>query len=294
MRKIYSIILLFLSIIFSKNLEICGANAIDNFSNYSKEDILKGLDEQREYYYTLYVNTTNTNDKEKIVKIISVIENMIDFKKNNNYLNKGFFPDFFLFDSVICVNAYFNSNGYILSSELLLQSLNNEVIDSEYVPIEEHIKVIKETSIFWEIIDGRNTKGDALFDYSDKKEFQDLCYAIHNFSYIKPFPNSQSMIIHDRYDYNLDTYGWNSIEGVMVNTMAKAQEAGVINPFILNLEFEVPCEFEFESKTNFYHSYKCKHCDLIKEERHTFKQHNMGMICLLCGYFTLGNVSIEK
>lgn len=128
--------------------------------------------------------------------------------------------------------AYFNSNDYDLSAELLLHARDNTVLDSLYEPTYGYL--VCHSAVFQNIANGTSVSGSASFpnsgDYIDK----DLYYSIHAFSYTKPDEESTTVVISDRYDF-AEEDNISSVVDLAVGIMYKAQQAGVITPFLITI-----------------------------------------------------------
>ncbi len=131
--------------------------------------------------------------------------------------------------AVVAINAWFNSNDYNLSSELLTYAYNNDSLDIVYKP--SNISAIKDTSTYLNIVDGEELFGGLRFENDGNAQQKDLYYAIHNFEYSKS-ESASVVVISDRYDFQFGDSSYGSgIPGAAVDTMALAQDAGVIVPF---------------------------------------------------------------
>lgn len=67
----------------------------------------------------------------------------------------------------------------------------------------------------------------------------DLYYAIHSFDFFKSSPSSRVVNIFDTYDFEHDEDAYNTIPGIAVETMYRAQEAGVLKPYFVLFEVAV-------------------------------------------------------
>lgn len=121
------------------------------------------------------------------------------------------------------VNAYFNVNGYKLSSELLLHAKSNKILDSTYNPL--NTDDLQNSTLLKQLSNNSNTSGSSAFTKSDG---DDLYYAIRGFTYTKSV-SGRALSLRDRYDYheNSDT----GVSGVAISWMYDAQERGVLTPF---------------------------------------------------------------
>ncbi len=129
--------------------------------------------------------------------------------------------------AVAAVIAYFNSNGYSLAAELLTHAKDNTKLNSNYYP--SNGQRVKQSPTFTSIANGKKTSGSAAFENTGNTVQKDLFYAIHNFNWTKSSASSKTVTIRDRYDYAPGDYS--GIAGIAVDTMYKAQQAGVIVPY---------------------------------------------------------------
>lgn len=67
----------------------------------------------------------------------------------------------------------------------------------------------------------------------------DLYDAIHSFDFFKSSPSSRVVNIFDTYDFEHDEDAYNTIPGIAVETMYRAQEAGVLKPYFVLFEVAV-------------------------------------------------------
>lgn len=134
--------------------------------------------------------------------------------------------------AVASVIAFFNMSGYKLAAELLAHARDNTKLDSSYIPTNGNL--VKKSSVFKNIANGTGTKGSASFENSGSTEEKDLYYAIHSFNWTKSSKTSKTVKISDRYDYKAGDHN-GGIAGVAIDTMAKAQDAGVIVPYYVNI-----------------------------------------------------------
>lgn len=128
--------------------------------------------------------------------------------------------------------AYFNSNDYVLSAELLLHAKENTVLDSVYEPTNGYL--VCHSAVFRSIAEGTSVSGSASFPNSGDTIDKDLYYSIHAFSYTKPDETSTTVVISDRYDF-AEEDNISSVVDLAVGIMYKAQQAGVITPFLVSI-----------------------------------------------------------
>lgn len=132
------------------------------------------------------------------------------------------------------VNAYFQSKGYVLASELLLHAYDNGELDSMYTPV--HKDLITKSAVFQKIKrDNSRLESSDEFPNSGDTVDKDLYYAIHAFRFLKS-PTGRVVNIEDRYDYAKGS-NYPSISGVATDWMYHAQEAGTLTPFFTSIAF---------------------------------------------------------
>lgn len=132
--------------------------------------------------------------------------------------------------AVSAVVAYFNQQGYVLSAELLTHAKDNDVLDSAYTP--SNSALMTQTTKYAELCSNGLTSGTANFVKTGATVDDDFYYAIHACSYTKD-TEANTITVTDRYDFAPND--WSDIQGVAVDTMYNAQEAGVIVPFQLSI-----------------------------------------------------------
>lgn len=128
--------------------------------------------------------------------------------------------------AVAAVIAYFSSQGYTLSAELLTHARDNDVLDSSYTPT--NTALVTQSTLYAELVSNGLASGSDAFEKTGATVDDDLYYAIHGFSYTKDTANN-TLTITDRYDFAPND--WSDIQGVAVDMMYKAQEAGTIVPY---------------------------------------------------------------
>lgn len=135
--------------------------------------------------------------------------------------------------SVSTVVAYFNSQGYYLSAELLTHARNNTTINSNYTPSYGYL--CNGSPLLAQIWKDSTTSGSGVFPKSGTATaLLDLYYAIHAFNYTKTISLSNSSLnVSDRYDYASGDY--TGVAGVAVNTMYQAQQAGILVPYYVKI-----------------------------------------------------------
>lgn len=130
--------------------------------------------------------------------------------------------------------TYFNSNGYVLAAELLQHMKSNKDINSPYKP--SHSNVIKNTNVYYDIVNTNQVQGGATFEKEDTIESIDAFYALHMVNYNKT-PNNTGIVISDRYDYAFDGKYDDFFTDAAVNAMYTLQNRGILTPYYVILEY---------------------------------------------------------
>ena len=182
-------------------------------------------------YKNILSDATNDADVSIVENLILTLEEMLS---EYQMYKIGVLPYKFhviYSPAVSAVIAYFNSQGYSLAAELLTHAKNNTSLNSNYFPVNGSI--VKNSSVFKSIANGTKTSGSSRFNNVGGKIDKDLYYAIHNFDFTKSSPSSKIVRLCDRYDFAPGDYS--GIAGIAVDTMYKAQQAGVIVPYYVNI-----------------------------------------------------------
>ena len=205
--------------------------AIEESLSANGTDVLKEINDMITDYTALLPGATTTEETAKIMNLIATLEEMRD--EYTLYASGISTCKFHLIYSpaVAAVIAYFNSKGYDLSAELLTHAKQNTVVNTNYVPVNG--QRVKQSNVFTSIAKATKTSGSASFPNEGNSVQKDLYYAIHAFSYTKTSATSKTVTIRDRYDFAPGDY--NGIAGIAIDTMYKAQEAGVIVPYYVNI-----------------------------------------------------------
>lgn len=164
-------------------------------------------------------------DAEQIAVIDDMIEEYTAYQNGTLAVPYGSFHLIYS-PAVSAVVAYFNQQGYILSAELLAHAKDNNVLDSSYIP--SNGALMTQTAKYAELCANGLTSGTANFVKTGATVDDDFYYAIHACTYTKN-AEVNAITVTDRYDFAPND--WSDIQGVAVDTMYKAQEAGVIVPF---------------------------------------------------------------
>ena len=168
--------------------------------------------------------------------MITATENLIhdysDYKlfQSSNIKIQGSYDPIYS-AAVATVVAYFETNNYNLSAELLTHASDNDVVNSKYYPNYGYRCAGSPVTLgIWN--SSGNFSGSGIFPKNAfaSAELNDLYYAIHKFNYKKYFSSSGNYLeISDRYDYASGDY--TGVAGVAIQTMYQAQQAGVIVPY---------------------------------------------------------------
>ena len=128
--------------------------------------------------------------------------------------------------AVAAVVAWFSMKEYYLSAELLITARDNNNVNYVYnVGGMNRTKVLN-NDVVANIVSSRRTRGSGEFTTSNADP--DLYYAIHYFDYEK---KNGILFITDIYDYAHQDLPYVSLQDMAVDTMARAQDAGVIVPY---------------------------------------------------------------
>ena len=114
---------------------------------------------------------------------------------------------------------------------MLTHAKDNTKLNSNYYPTNG--SRVGQSSVFKSIASGTKTSGSGEFKNSGTTVDKDLYYAIHFFNFTKSSASSRTVTIRDRYDFAPGDYS--GIAGIAVDTMYKAQQAGVIIPYYVNI-----------------------------------------------------------
>lgn len=212
-----------------KNVVRSNITAIEKELLVNNTDVISEINAMIADYTSQSLNTTE--DTDKIVGLIATLEEMRDeYTLYNAGISTYKFHAIYS-PAVTAVVAFFNMRGYKLSAELLTHAKDNTKLNSEYSPTNG--QRVKSSPTFTNIANGKKTSGSANFANSGTTAQKDLYYAIHAFSWTKPSASSRTVTIRDRYDFAPGDY--NGIAGIAIDTMYKAQQAGVIIPYYIKI-----------------------------------------------------------
>lgn len=202
---------------------------IENELAESNTCVIAELTAMKNRLSTFLSNTTDSAERVKISSQISQLEEMIaEYQSYQNGTLAVPYGSFHIVYSpaVAAVIAYFSQQGYTLSAELLTHARDNDVLDSSYTPT--NTALVTQTTLYTELCGNGLTSGSDAFEKTGATVDDDLYYAIHGFSYTKDTTNN-TLTITDRYDFAPND--WSDIQGVAVDMMYDAQEAGTIVPY---------------------------------------------------------------
>lgn len=210
---------------------------IENELYVNNTSVVYELSEMKNRLITLLKTTTDEDVAEKISSQIETLDEMIDeyesYKDGTLAVPYGSFHLIYS-PAVSAIVAYFNSNDYYLAAELLTHAKENDTVDSFYAPTYGYL--IKQTTEYNNVYSNGGTRGNSEFNKTGRTVDDDFYYAIHGFTYYRDTLH-RTLEFYDRYDYAVADY--DSIQGVAVNTMYNAQEAGVIVPFRLTIAVSI-------------------------------------------------------
>ena len=82
-------------------------------------------------------------------------------------------------------------------------------------------------------------RSGLAFEPGDSTIEMDLYYAIHSFNFFKPSPTSKVVYISDTYDFKHEEEAYETVAGIAIDMMCKAQDAGVLTPYVVLIVVEV-------------------------------------------------------
>lgn len=138
--------------------------------------------------------------------------------------------------AVATVIAYFNLRGYLLAAELLTRA-KEDTDEILYVPT--YGARTGSSAVIQQIGNGTVDEGNASFEPGDSTIEMDLYYAIHSFNFFKPSPTSRVVYISDTYDFKHEEEAYETVAGIAIDMMCKAQDAGVLTPYVVLIAVEV-------------------------------------------------------
>ncbi len=202
-------------------------SAIETDLKNNNTDVVLEISKMINSYERILESPSEDTDIESVNRLIDTLSEMLD---EYRLYQSGIVP----MDSeqgfgaaIAAVVAWFNLQGYSLSAELLTHARDNTVLYSDYSPVNGYL--VKNSNVFQQIALGTSTSGSGAFEKSGTSNDYDLYYSIHSFYYSKIRYSSRTVTIRDIYDFAPGDYS--GIAGITIDTMYKAQEAGVIVPF---------------------------------------------------------------
>lgn len=212
---------------FNNDVEI-----IEGYLEEENTDVKAELDELRSEYAALLHTLKTKEEVDKVNDLIKTLDEItVDYEDSlsrnpNSRLPGDYAP------AVAAVIAYFNANGYKLSSELLVHMRSNSSVGSTYVPTYGYY--VQSSAVFRNISRGGSISGTAAFPNSGTTRERDLYYGIHNFYWRKSSAGTRTVKITDLYDY-AKSNEYTGVAGVAVNTMYAAQQAGYLTKYYVNI-----------------------------------------------------------
>lgn len=214
-----------------------GSHSIEEYASGFEIDVVQELKDYKEgLERDILLNTLSNKERKNLLSQISSLKEGIQLLGDNTtQLLEELTPELKAIRDVYFVVGVFNSLNYPLAAELLLQSRNNKVIDSQYWPSEKNTKQIKSTSAFNSIRNDSTYVEDSS-EFNKTNSTADLYYSINKFKYTNN-PGNRRVLITDRYDFlnngNSGENPYSFLERSVVNTIYNAQRLGVIKPFKL-------------------------------------------------------------
>lgn len=131
---------------------------------------------------------------------------------------------------IAAVVAYFNSQAYVLSAELMSHYGENRDPTSTYYP--SNAGVLKKTVAFAELKTlGGYALGSGQFAGGNGGRYDmDAYYAINKYNYEKV---GRKIIISDKYDYT-EKASYKTIPGIAINFMYELERRGLAVPYYVN------------------------------------------------------------
>ena len=134
--------------------------------------------------------------------------------------------------TVTAAIAYFNSNEYVLSAELLTHASENQNIYSTYIP--EHGYLIRQSLQYNTMVSQSGEYGTVTFSTTNTTIQADLHYALNAVEYRKTQSNS-FIVVFDIYDFAYNSAPQGLVDWV-VNLIYEAQEEGEIVPYYVEIQ----------------------------------------------------------
>lgn len=212
-------------------------NVLENALSVNNTDVIRELNHLIDRFESLISSSTSAQEIEKLNGLISTLEDLIaEYQLYSSGVSTYKFHVIYS-PAVAAVIAYFNVKNYLLAAELLTHAKENTGESIIYVP--SFGARARNSNVVQQIGHGTAIEGSASFEPGDRPVDMDLYYAIHNFNFFKSTPTSRVVYISDTYDFEEDNEAYESIADTMVELMYRAQEAGVLTPYVVLLEVAV-------------------------------------------------------
>lgn len=205
--------------------------AIEDELAANDTDVVTELSDMIAEYKAMLNNPDENIDVDNVQSLISTLEEMLDEYQMYKAGVSTYKFHVIYSPAVAAVVAYFKVQGYSLAAELLTHAKDDTKLNSNYYPTNG--SRVRQSSVFKSIASGTKTSGSGEFKNSGTTVDKDLYYAIHFFNFTKSSASSRTVTIRDRYDFAPGDYS--DIAGIAVDTMYKAQQAGVIIPYYVNI-----------------------------------------------------------
>lgn len=184
-------------------------------------DVVTGLNNYKAKLQQILQDSSDEDDSIKLQDLISGVDKLSSAYtayKNGTRSTNGIYAA-----AIAAVVTYFDIQGDLLASELLVHCANNKTLDSTYTPTMENLYRIKASKTWTAIRKGSGSSGSGTFE---KSESEDLYYAIHLFNWTR---TANYLKFEDRYDFGPGDY--NGLANTAINAMYHAQQAGELVPF---------------------------------------------------------------
>lgn len=212
-------------------------NILENELEENQTDVVSELNKMIRQYQEMLATVETDEESNQMSNLIATLEELIaDYQLYDAGISTYKFHAIYT-PAVATVIAYFNAKNYLLAAELLTHAKENTVLDSYYTP--NYGARAMHSPVSKQIANNTAVSGNASFEQGERPVDMDLYYAIHDFSFTKSFPTARVYTLRDRYDYKSKDYDFGDIAGIAVETMYKAQGAGVITPFYTTIRVEV-------------------------------------------------------
>lgn len=210
---------------------------LENALEENQTDVVNELNKMIEQYEEMLVSATTEEKSNQIGNLIATLEELIaDYQLYDAGISTYKFHAIYT-PAVASVIAYFNVKNYLLAAELLTHAKENTDKISIYTPT--YGARARNSSVVQQIGYGTVDSGSSAFEPGDSPVDMDLYYAIHSFDFFKSSPSSRVVNIFDTYDFEHDEDAYKTIPGIAVETMYRAQEAGVLTPYFVLFEVAV-------------------------------------------------------